>query len=162
MRELERASGVSIGYRRSGVLKAAYGNAELSQLSRGNAWQARAGLPFSRLSRKALRAREPALSPELAGALWFERDATLDPRSLLSALRVAAEKAGASFRSGSFVKRVAEHEGRAIASSRRRSVGRGSHVVLAAGSWTSWSRGPRADTTRLYRSWKIVELSELP
>src|SRR6185369_13562960 len=63
VKELERASGVSVGYRRSGVLKVSYSGAELSQLARGVAWQARQALPLTRLTNKALRGREPALSP---------------------------------------------------------------------------------------------------
>jgi L-2-hydroxyglutarate oxidase LhgO len=77
-------------------------------------WQSRAKLPLARLSQKALLSQEAALSPELAGGLWFEADATLDPRALLSALRIAAEKRGAEFRSGSIVKRIAEESGRAV------------------------------------------------
>jgi glycine oxidase len=160
VKELERASGVSVGYRRSGVLKVAYRGAELSRLARGVAWQARQALPLLRLTTKALRAREPALSPELAGGLWFEHDATLDPRALLSALRIAAEKAGAVFRSGSFVKRVAEQEGRAIGVELDDgSVVRGSHVVLAAGSWTSLVGRPETTAPRVVPArGQIVEL----
>jgi uncharacterized protein YajQ (UPF0234 family) len=84
-----------------------------------------------------LRAQEPALSPKLAGGVWFEEDALIDPRALLAALRVAAERRGAEFRSGSFVKRIAIAGGRAqgVELDDGRLV-RGSHVVLAAGSWT--------------------------
>jgi glycine oxidase len=138
VKELERVSGVSIGYRRSGVLKVAYAAADITRLGRELLWQTRAKLPLARLARAELLAREPALSRELKGGLWFEADATLEPRGLLSALRIAAEKRGAQFRSGSFVKRVAEQDGRAIGVELDDgSLVRGSHVVLAAGSWTS-------------------------
>jgi glycine oxidase len=90
------------------------------------------------LSRSALLAQEAALSPELAGALRFEADATLEPRALLAALRIAAEKRGAEFRSGSFVKRIAEQGGRAVGVELDDgSLVKGSHIVVAAGSWTS-------------------------
>jgi len=136
--ELERASGIAIGYRRSGVLKVAYAAAAVSKLERAWAWQKKAKLPLRKLSRRELGSREPALSTELGGGLWFEDDATLEPRALLPALRVAAEKAGARFQSGSFVKRVAEQGGRASGVELDDgSVVKGSHVVLAAGSWTS-------------------------
>jgi len=138
VKELEHASGVSVGYRRSGVLKVAYDAAALEQLVRERAWQKKSGLPLARLTPRALSAQEPALAPDLAGGVWFERDATLDPRALLSALRIAAEKAGARFQSGSFVKRVAEQDGRAVGVELDDgSVVKGSHVVLAAGSWSS-------------------------
>ncbi len=136
--DLEQASGVSVGYRRAGVLKVAYDGPELARLAKERSWQTRRGLRLARLSPKALAAREPALSTELAGGLWFERDATLDPRALLSALRIAAEKAGASFRSGSFVKRIAERDERVQGVELDDgSLVEASHVVLAAGSWSS-------------------------
>jgi glycine oxidase len=142
------------------VLKVAYGGPELSRLARESAWQARAGLPRAKLTRRALGEREPALSPELSGGLWFERDATLDPRALLVALRVAAAKAGAEFRSGSFVKRVAEQGGRAIGVELDDgSVVRGTHVVLAAGSWTSLVTRPDSAAPKVVPArGQIVEL----
>ena len=138
VKDLEQTSGISIGYRRSGVLKVAYAAADVARFERELGWQRRAKLPFARLSRAALRGREAALSPELTDALWFEDDATLEPRALLSALRIAAEKRGAHFLSGSFVKRIAEQGGRAVGVELDDgSLVKGSHVVLAAGSWTS-------------------------
>lgn len=160
VKELESASGVAIGYRRSGVLKVAYAASDLRQLSRERAWQRRQKLPVEQLSLTALRKREPALSEELAGGLWFEADATLEPRSLLSALRVAAERAGASFRSGVVVERVAEEGGRAIGVQLSDgSVVVGSHVVLAAGSWTSLVAQPAREAPRVVPArGQIVEL----
>lgn len=138
VRQLEASSGVAIGYRRAGVLKVAYASARVAELERELAWQRRARLPLSRVTKRALRAKEPALSAALAGGLWFEHDALLDPRALLSALRVAAERAGAEFRSGCLVKRIAERGGQAVGVELDDdSLVRGSHVVLAAGSWTS-------------------------
>lgn len=138
VKDLEQTSGISIGYRRSGVLKVAYAAKDVARFERELAWQRRAKLPFARLSRADLRAREASLSPELAGGLWFEDDATLEPRALLSALRISAEKRGARFVSGSFVKRIAEQGGRAVGVELDDGgVVKGSHVVLAAGSWTS-------------------------
>jgi len=138
VRDLEKVSGISIGYRRSGVLKVAYQAGELTRWQRELAWQTRAKLPLARLTAAALRSQEAALSAELSGALWFEADATLEPRALLSALRISAEKRGAEFRSGSFVKRIAEQDGRAVGVELDDgSLVPGSHVVLAAGSWTS-------------------------
>ncbi len=160
VKDLERDSGVSIGYRRSGVMKVAYGDHDLKQLVRERAWQKRQKLPVQQLSLAALRKREPALSEELAGGLWFEADATLDPRSLLSALRVAAERAGAAFRSGAFVKRVAEEGGRAVGVELSDgSVVSGTHVVLAAGSWTSLVAQPEHEAPRVVPArGQIVEL----
>jgi glycine oxidase len=138
VKKLERASGISLGYRRAGVVKVAYSEKAVAALGHELAWQAKQKLPLVRLTRSALQAREPALSVELAGGVWFAEDAAIEPRALLSALRVAAEKSGATFRSGAFVKRIALEHGRAIGVELDDGVlVRGSHVVLAAGSWTS-------------------------
>ena len=159
--DLERASGIAIGYRRSGVLKVAYGSAELSRAARELAWQKKAKLPLERLTRAALLGREPLLSREVSGGLWFEDDATLEPRALLSALRISAEKAGAQFRSGSFVKGIAEQGGRALgALLDDGSLVMGSHTVLAAGSWTSLLRQQADESTRVVPArGQIVELT---
>lgn len=150
VKELEQASGISIGYRKCGVVKVAYEARTVTQLGRELAWQGKAKLQLQRLTASALATREPALSRELAGGMWFRDDAVLEPRALLSALRVAAERAGASFRSGSFVKRIALDDGRAagVELDDGDSV-QGSHVVLAAGSWTSLVDAPRSDGPRV-------------
>jgi glycine oxidase len=160
VKELEHLSGISVGYRRSGVLKVEYDAAQAAELDRSLAWQKRSGLSLRRLGGKALREREPALSAEVAGGVWFEEDATLDPRALLAALRVAAEKSGAIFRSGAFVKGVALVNGRAEGVELDDgSIVRGTHVVLAAGSWTSLVTRQGDDTPRVVPArGQIVEL----
>jgi glycine oxidase len=157
--ELETISGIAVGYRRAGVLKVSFEAQGSAKLERELAWQRKAKLPLERLNRASLAAREPALSKELSGGVLFEADALIDPRALLSALRIAAEKRGATFRSGSFVRGVVEREGRASGVELDDgSVIEGSHVVLAAGSWTSLlgqrSGGPRVVPAR----GQIVEL----
>lgn len=159
VKQLERSSGISVGYRRAGVLKVAYTAPRLARLERELGWQVEARLPLSRLSRARLAAREPQLSGELAGGMWFEQDALLDPRALLSALRVAAQRGGATFRSGAFVKRVAEVNGRAVGVELDDgSVVRGSHVVVAAGSWTSLLTPSSSPTRVVPARGQIVEL----
>ncbi|HEY6080836.1 MAG TPA: glycine oxidase ThiO [Polyangiaceae bacterium] len=157
--ELEATSGIAIGYRRSGVLKVSFDAQGSARLGRELAWQRKAGLPLERLTRAQLAAREPVLSKQLSGGMLFEADAQLDPRALLSALRIAAEKRGARFRSGSFVRGVVERAGRAVGVELDDgSVVEGSHVVLAAGSWTSLL-GKRAGGPKILPArGQIVEL----
>jgi glycine oxidase len=160
VKDLEQASGISVGYRKCGVLKVAYQARSVAELGRELAWQSKAKLQLERLTSVALGKREPALSRELAGGFWFREDAVLEPRALLSALRVAAERAGATFRSGSFVKRVALDDGHAVGVELDDgNLVRGSHVVLAAGSWTSLLDAPRAAGPRVVPArGQIVEL----
>jgi glycine oxidase len=160
VRELEKCSGIAVGYRRAGVLKVGYGAAAVTRLLRDVAWQGRARLALERVPARGVRAREPALSGELAGGVWFRDDALIDPRALLAALRVSAERSGAEFRSGSFVKRIAFDAERVIGVELDDGdLVRGSHVVLAAGSWTSLLAVPSEGTPRVVPArGQIVEL----
>ena len=160
VKDLERTSGIALGYRQCGVVKVAYEAAAVRRLVRDLSWQAKAKLPLERLSAAALAEREPALSRELAGGVRFEQDATLEPRALLSALRIAAERSGATFQSGSFVKRIALQNGRAVGVELNEGgMVAGSHVVLAAGSWTSLLASGESETTRVVPArGQIVEL----
>jgi glycine oxidase len=160
VKALEQASGIAIGYRKCGVLKVAYDAPAAAHLASELSWQKKAKLSLARLTAPALVAREPALSSELGGGVWFEDDAVLEPRALLSALRIAAERAGARFRSGSFVKRVAVSDGRAAGVELDDgSLVQGSHVVLAAGSWTSLLTGASDGSPRVVPArGQIVEL----
>ncbi len=160
VKDLEQASGVSLGYRKSGVLKVEYAAADAARLARGLGWQRQAGLSLHKLSGAAARAREPALSREVRGGVWFEEDATLEPRALLSALRVAAERAGARFLTGAIVERVAVEDNQAVGVELGDgSLVRGSHVVVAAGSWTSaLGVGSRSAPRVIPARGQIVEL----
>lgn len=158
--ELERSSGIAVGYRECGVLKLGYERGEVSALGRELGWQTRAKLPWQKLTSRAAHELEPALSPSVAGGVRFPRDATLEPRALLAALRVSAELAGAEFRSGAFVKRVKSEQGRVIGVELDDgSLVKGDHVVLAAGSWTSLVGTEQAPRTRVVPArGQIVEL----
>uniref|UniRef100_UPI0015F02E6E FAD-dependent oxidoreductase n=1 Tax=Pseudonocardia pini TaxID=2758030 RepID=UPI0015F02E6E len=57
----------------------------------------RLGRPVERLSGRELRRLEPALGPAVRGGLSVPADLSVDNRTLLDALRLAAEKAGVVF-----------------------------------------------------------------
>jgi glycine oxidase len=140
--DIQAQTGIDVGFRACGVLKAALTEAELARAEREVAWQAAAGLPVEQLDGAAARAIEPALTPEAVGAVRFAGDARIDPPLLLRALRVAAERAGARFQSGALVRRVAIDDGRA----RGVTLEDGStlaaeSVVIAAGSWSALVEG---------------------
>ncbi len=138
-KDLARATGIDIEYRECGVLRVAFRSGEVRKQAGENRFQ-RARVKV--LSKRALAELEPGLSPKLAGGLLFAGDARVDPKRLLTALHVAATKAGASFRSGAYVKRVLCDGDRA----RGVALEDGSEllaasVVVAAGSWTTLIEG---------------------
>jgi glycine oxidase len=158
--ELRRATGMDVGYRKCGVLRVDHGAAALRAFLRRIAWQRRARLDVAQLSARKLRRREPELSTKLAGGVLFSEDARVDPKALLRALHIAAERAGVKFRSGAYVRRVVISDGRA------RGVGLddgstllAAHVIVAAGSWTSLIEGLPLEENRVVPArGQIVEL----
>jgi len=163
--ELAEHTRLDVGYRPSGVVHASFDSDELAKIVHGIQWQREAELPFEVLDGRAARALEPALAESVVGAVRFPDDAVIDPPSLLRALRIAAERAGAVFRSGSLVRRIVVEGGRArgVALEDGTRI-EAATVVLAAGSWSTLVDGAPlpADAVRPARG-QIVELcSALP
>jgi glycine oxidase len=153
-------TGIDVAYRTGGVLRVAFDRAEIAAFVRKSAWQSRTRSRPERLGRVQARGLEPALSRSIAGAVLFPGDARVDPRLLLRALHIAAQRAGVEFRSGAYVKSVS------VAGDRARGVTldggatlRAEHVVVAAGSWTTLIEGLplRPGSVRPARG-QIVEL----
>jgi glycine oxidase len=159
--ELRAATGIDVGYRRTGITRAALGEDELASIVRGAAWQRDAGLGVEVLDKEALRAVEPAISHDAVGGVRFPDEARIDPPTLLVAVKIAAERAGVTFRTGTVVRRVAVREGRAwgvmLDSG---AIVEGDAVILAAGSWSSLVGGVPlpADGVQPVRG-QIVELA---
>jgi len=92
--ELEAASGVQVGYRRSGSLTVALDRDDLAVLERLRTYLEERHLGVERLSASQARRREPLLAPETSGALFAPDDHVVDPRLLVRALREACIRAG--------------------------------------------------------------------
>jgi len=135
VREVEAASGMSVGYRALGTLEVALDD-EHARVLAGRAEKLhREGLPVEVLDETAVHALEPGLSREARGALFFADEASLDPRPLARAVYVAAARAGASFVTGE-VRRIRTDGGRAAGVDHADGRIEAGAVVLAAGSWS--------------------------
>ncbi|UQA95974.1 glycine oxidase ThiO [Streptomyces halobius] len=132
--ELEEASGQRIGYRRCGTLAVALDADDRAHLRELHALQTRSGLDSQWLSGRECRRLEPMLAPGVRGGLRVDGDHQVDPRRLASALLIACERAGVTFRHGRAA-RLTVSGGRAsgveLADGTRLSAGQ---TVLAAGS----------------------------
>lgn len=96
--ELEDASGVEVGLRRSGTLVVARDEDEARELERQLAFREGLGLRAVRMRASEARVLEPALAPTVRLALHAPEDHSVDPRLVLAALRVGCERAGVKLR----------------------------------------------------------------
>jgi len=139
--ELKDVTGIDVGYRVSGVLRAEYTEKEANSLGDLVGWQRGAGLRAELLEPAAAREIEPELAEEMKAAAYFPDDAQVDPPALLRALVAAIALERVDIRSGATVERVVTESGKcvgvAIADGSGRSDLRADAVVLAAGSWSS-------------------------
>jgi glycine oxidase len=135
---LRESTGIDIEHRACGILKVAFDEREARELDAHATWQRDLGRRAISVSPAEACAIEPNLAPEVVAAVHYPDDGRVDPPRLLRALRIAAERAGAKFRSGAIVSRVVVEGGRAIGveldGTERIAAG---NVVVAAGSWTN-------------------------
>jgi glycine oxidase len=96
--ELERASEVSVGLRRSGTLVVARDDDEARELERQLAFREELGLRAVRLRASEAREREPALAPTVRLGLHAPDDHSVDPRRVVAALWRACERGGVRLR----------------------------------------------------------------
>jgi glycine oxidase len=135
--ELEQVSGLSVDLRREGTLLLALTADDQKRLHHHLAFQQGLGLPLEWISAAEVRRREPHLAAAIAGAIWSPEDHQVDNRKLAAALRVAAERAGATIREHTPVERII------VANGRSSGIGLADGteipadvVVLAAGAWS--------------------------
>src|SRR5512137_2666316 len=132
---LKRDSGLGVGWRGGGTLEVALDDDHARLLAGRAAKIQSAGLPVTVLDDAEVRRLEPGLSPEARGALWFEDEASLDPRALGRALAIAAQAAGATFLTGR-VHSIRREGGRAVGVAHEAGPIDAEAVVLAAGAWS--------------------------
>jgi glycine oxidase len=135
--ELQQATGIDLELRREGTLVLALSTDDQARLTHLLAFQKTLGLPLDWLSAAETRRREPHLTAQLAGAVWSREDHQVNNRRLVTALRAAAEGAGAVIRERQGVERIL------IAGDRATGIVlcdggevTADVVVLAAGAWS--------------------------
>ncbi len=135
--ELETMTGLSIDMRRDGILVVALTADDQAKIVHDLEFQKLLGLPLQWLTAAEVRRREPHIGSRLAGAVFSPEDHQVDNRKLAKALRVAAERAGATLRENTPVARIAVANGRAtgvvLADGTQIAA---DTVVLAAGAWS--------------------------
>ena len=135
--ELAAASDHESGYLELGALHVALDRDEAAELRRRYELMASLDLSAQWLRPRAAREVEPGVSPSCAAAVHAPHESAIDPRELVAALRVAAERAGVEVREGADVTE-ALRDGHALAGVRTADgvEHRAARTVLAAGAWS--------------------------
>lgn len=148
--ELDELFGVDVGFRRCGVVKVAFKDEELAELDEQASALGVHGVRCERWTPKDLSNEEPSCNPEALGALSIAEDAQVQPKKLLSAVALGAEREGVNFRSGSTVRGVLTEGGRVRGVQLGKDVIEAERVVVAAGSWTTLIPGLPFDSETIY------------
>lgn len=119
---LEAASGLSVGLRKTGLLRVVMPGDPPDAPDVDAAW----------LQAAALREKDPRLTDAAIGGWWLPEESEVEPALLVQAAHLAAERAGARFRTGATVTAVAPE--RVTLSDGSAEEGR---VVVCAGAWTA-------------------------
>jgi glycine oxidase len=139
---LREASGIDVGWRRSGVLRVARSEPEAEALGREVVWQKAHGLRADLLESARAREVEPELAESVIAAAHFPDDAQVDPPALLRALVAAiARDRRVTIRSGTTVERLRVEGDRCVGVQLDDGALPADATVLAAGSWSSLVQG---------------------
>jgi len=133
---IEETSGESAGYAREGTLEIFSEPSGEADRDRRVAECQRLGLAAEAVAIEAARQREPAIGPAARAAAWLPDEGTVEPRSLMSAMVVAAKRRGAEFCADCGVTGLIRENDRCtgvIAGGEEISAG---HVIVAAGCFS--------------------------
>ena len=133
--EIEEAGGFSIDFRASGILRVAVDEDEETTLKQQAAWAGERGLDLPWLSPKEALGVEPALSPEIRGAIFSADEHNVTPPRVVEALRRAAVENGAEFREHTPVTGLTRANGSVTGVTTPDGVTAAGTVVLAVGAW---------------------------
>jgi glycine oxidase len=139
--ELREATGIDIGYVKSGVMMLALSEEDDRHLATRRTWQLARGMRVETASAEDLRELEPALGPDIRGGLRFTDEAQVNPPLLARAFSQAAAAAGVKFLQGRVVRRVRVESGRTTGVELDGDSLSSSAVVVAAGSWSGLVEG---------------------
>ncbi len=130
---LEEETGLSIDYRPHGMLAIAYGENDKTPLEEQAAMVSALGGAAEMISGDAARAMEPALSDAVIAALHAPKDAQVDPRRLMKALKASLAQKGAPIFAMRLARIEKDGEGHRLVSAGGDHV-EADRVVLAAGA----------------------------
>lgn len=132
----EDAPDIDVEFALNGVLRVAFGEAELAALREAASANGDLGLELIELDAAAVRELEPRLSPEIAGGVLCPDEGQVSNQMFTLALSRAATKRGARFVEGCPVERFRRRSGRVVGVRTPQGEFACERLVLAAGPWT--------------------------
>lgn len=135
--ELLDAHGIDVGFRRCGVMRVAWTERDARALDEQATMLAGEGIRVERLHGREAIEREPSLRDGALVAFDLPDEAQIEPKALLRAVALAAERSGARFVTGSVVRRVRVEHDRVAGVELESGMLGAPTVVVAAGSWTT-------------------------
>ncbi|MFP3945073.1 MAG: glycine oxidase ThiO [Alphaproteobacteria bacterium] len=134
-RQLRERTGANVELRTNGILMAARGAEEAARLRDSLDQRRRSGAPVEWLDGAAARELEPALAPEVSGALLFPRDGQVNNRRATAALARAFLDADGVLLQATPVTGLLLRGGRAAGVQTDAGPIEAGVVILAAGAW---------------------------
>jgi glycine oxidase len=135
--ELRQLTGIDVGFCRWGILELLFTPGEGRAADRCYTLQTQAGLRVERLTREAALAQEPALSPDIQGAIRYPDEAHVHNGRLTIALSEAARRAGAEVRSGEAAVMLVRQGERVVGVRTSHETLHAGTVVVANGAWAA-------------------------
>ena len=126
-------AGVNPEFQQAGVLRLAFPEAEVNELSEFHRWQSQLGLGVEWLEREELLQREPETSPEAVAALYSPREGCVRGQRLCDSLAHAAGRSGARLYEGVEVLGLRHDDDRVTGVDTTAGAIHAGQVVLAAG-----------------------------
>ena len=144
--ELERATGIAVGFRDEGTMMVALTRDDAEKLRFTHDLHRRMDLPISWLSAAEVLAREPHLNPRVSGGLSSPLDGQVDNRLVVGALLAACRSVGCIIREHSPVDGVEIVQGRVTGvrvagADEDPAFHPADVVVMAAGAWSRGIKG---------------------
>ncbi len=122
---------------RCGTLVLATNADEARELTRQYDFRNRMGIPVERLSGDEAREQEPLLSTKVSAALWLEKDAQINNRSLCLALKEAFLKRGGSLHERCKISEIVIKNDKATGIRFGSEELDAQSITIAAGAWSS-------------------------
>jgi glycine oxidase len=135
--ELHELTGTDVGFCRWGIMDLLFTPGELRAADRCHALQTQAGLRVERLTREEAVHREPAITPDIQGAIRYPDEAHVHNGRLTIALAEAARRKGAALHPGEPALALLRQGGRVVGVRTPLDTVQADTVVVANGAWAA-------------------------